>query len=125
MTRRYRRGPVSPLLLFLGAALLSALLAAGVLTFRFGLHWLLAYALAINLITLAAYGYDKSASRRTWLRVPERVLHLLALAGGTPAAFAAQRLFRHKTIKAPFRLQSTLIAAAQVLLLVAWVWYRW
>jgi uncharacterized membrane protein YsdA (DUF1294 family) len=57
--------------------------------------------------------------------VPERVLHLLALAGGTPAAFAAQRLFRHKTIKAPFRLQFTLIAAAQALLLAAWVWYRW
>jgi uncharacterized membrane protein YsdA (DUF1294 family) len=49
------------------------------------------------------YGRDKAAARRGGRRTPEVTLHLLALAGGWPGALLAQRVFRHKTKKQPFR----------------------
>lgn len=60
------------------------------------------YALA-SLITFLAYAFDKSAARNNRQRTPEKTLHLLALLGGWPGALAAQRLFRHKSIKAEFQ----------------------
>ena len=85
---------------------------------------LLAYAAGINLTTLGAYAYDKSvaAGSATLWRVPEAVLHLLALAGGTPAAFAAQQLLRHKTRKPGFRTWFWVIVAIQAAALGGWLW---
>ena len=77
----------------------------------------------INASTFALYGYDKAASRRRLSRVPERTLHLLAFAGGTPAAWFAQRAFRHKTVKGSFRMVFGLVAAAQAAIIVWAVWY--
>lgn len=57
--------------------------------------------------------------------MPARVLHGLALVGGTPAALLGQYVLRHKTLKRPFRSTFMAIIAVQVLLLGAWVWYRW
>ncbi|MFS3129498.1 DUF1294 domain-containing protein [Nocardioides sp. Bht2] len=65
--------------------------------------YLLAGYAALSLVTFAAYGLDKSAARRGRRRVPENRLHLLAIVGGWPGALAAQRTFRHKTVKQPFR----------------------
>ena len=61
------------------------------------------YLVAINLTTLCMYGYDKFISSRGKLRVPENVLHLLALLGGSPSALLAQHLFRHKVSKRSFQ----------------------
>jgi uncharacterized membrane protein YsdA (DUF1294 family) len=108
------------------AALVTALIA-WLLAVR--LYWaaLLAFLAAINLTTFVAYLYDKSVARgeggRLW-RIPETVLHVLALAGGTPAAFAGQKLLRHKTVKRPFRAGFWLIVVLQIAALSLWVWYR-
>jgi uncharacterized membrane protein YsdA (DUF1294 family) len=72
------------------------------------------YLAGINLSAVGLYGYDKWAAGAERLRVPELVLHLLALLGGSPAAFAAQSLFRHKTVKRPFRVVFWLIVVAQI-----------
>ena len=40
---------------------------------------LLSYLLSVNLITLLMYGYDKWSAQIEALRVPEKVLHGLAL----------------------------------------------
>ena len=69
--------------------------------------------LAINLWTGAAFWYDKRCALRGQRRTPEARLLGLALAGGTPAAFLARRLFRHKTRKQPFSTYLHLIAAVQ------------
>lgn len=74
---------------------------------------ILFYCLAVNLVTFALYGADKRAAVRQGPRVPEKALHALALAGGTPAAWLAQRHFRHKTRKDSFQAMFWLIAAAQ------------
>lgn len=71
---------------------------------RQGLPPLYAYLVGINLVTLACYGFDKYQSIQKGIRIPEMVLHGLALAGGTPGAFLGQRVFRHKTTKPRFRM---------------------
>lgn len=64
----------------------------------------MAIALAIlNAFTFLLYGADKAAARRGGNRIPENILHLLALLGGWAGAFMAQRLFRHKTGKRRFQ----------------------
>ncbi|MFN4261123.1 MAG: DUF1294 domain-containing protein [Gemmataceae bacterium] len=82
--------------------------------------WLAAWLFAINLGALLYYGYDKWQARRGGRRVPENVLHALALGGGSPGAYLAMRLFRHKTVKGGFRIVFWLIVLAQAALLV-WV----
>ena len=68
-----------------------------------GLQTLTAVLAALNLVTFLLYWKDKSAARKQQRRVPEANLHLAALLGGWPAAWMAQDIFRHKTIKTSFR----------------------
>ena len=88
-----------------------------------GLHWFLSYLAGVNCATFYLYGHDKLAATRGWLRVPERALHLFAFVGGTPFAYLAQRLFRHKTIKASFRVIFWILALVQVALIAWAIWY--
>jgi uncharacterized membrane protein YsdA (DUF1294 family) len=85
----------------------------------------------INIIALAAMGYDKSLARgghatlghstngrrRTHARrVPERNLMLLALAGGSAGALLGLYLFRHKTRHRLFSVGLPLILVLQIAL---------
>lgn len=56
-----------------------------------------------SLLSFMLYGLDKQAARRGRRRVPEALLHWLALWGGWPGAWLAQQQFRHKTRKPAFR----------------------
>jgi uncharacterized membrane protein YsdA (DUF1294 family) len=60
--------------------------------------------LAINIVTVVTYRYDKNIAGGSRRRVPESRLLLLALIGGTPAAYIAMYLMqpRHKTRKVRF-----------------------
>lgn len=106
-----------------GAGGTLAAAAAGWGCLRAGAGGWAAWFAAVNLATLLLYGWDKAASRAGWLRVPEIVLHVFALAGGTPAALAGMWLFRHKTVKRSFRLVFWLIVACQGAL-IAWLLWR-
>lgn len=74
----------------------------------------LLWLVAINLWTLLRFWQDKRRAIAGGRRIPERDLLGLALLGGSPGAFAARRLFRHKTRKQPFSLYLVLIALIQV-----------
>jgi uncharacterized membrane protein YsdA (DUF1294 family) len=89
------------------------------------LDGLMAWLLAVNLVTLLGYGYDKliAGSHRT--RVPERVLLVLALAGGTPGAFLGMRVFRHKTSKGSFRFKVCLAVLVQAVVIAVYYWMTW
>ena len=102
--------------------LLLPLLAACLLG-RLGWGWWLPYA-ALALPTLLAYWLDKRAALRGAWRIPEARLQLLHLAGGWPAAFLAQRWFRHKTRKQPFLLIYWLAALANLAPPLAWWWFQ-
>jgi len=64
------------------------------------LYWV--WLAALSAITFIVYGFDKSRARNSGRRVPEKVLHWLALAGGFPGGWAGRAVFRHKTQKAFF-----------------------
>ncbi len=84
--------------------------------FRFRLHLspIFAYIATVNTVGFMMYALDKFLAKRSWLRVPESLLHLLAFAGATPAAIVAQQLFWHKTTKRSFQVMFWLIALVQV-----------
>ena len=73
------------------------------------LRWVGICFAVISAVTFGLYGHDKKRAESGGWRTPESVLHLLELLGGWPAAFIAQRYFRHKTIKTSYRLTFWLI----------------
>lgn len=74
----------------------------------------LLWLVAINLWTLLRFWQDKRRAIAGGRRIPERDLLGLALLGGSPGAFAARRLFRHKTRKQPFSLYLVLTVLIQM-----------
>lgn len=80
------------------------------------------YLLAVNLVTFAAFGLDKRRAERGAWRISERRLLGLTAAGGGAGAMAAQRLFRHKTIKEPFASRLRLILTVQAIAAGFAVW---
>lgn len=73
--------------------------------------------IVINVVAFVIYSYDKAIAASSWTRVPERVLLLLALIGGTIGALIGMLLFRHKTSKASFRLKFLLVVLLQIALI--------
>ena len=108
----------NPYFLFSLISILFTLSFFSYLVFSFNIGYLFSYLLAINCTTFLFYAYDKRAALSKWKRVPEIVLHGLALLGGTPFAFLGQYLFRHKTIKGSFRIVFWLIFIIQIILLL-------
>jgi uncharacterized membrane protein YsdA (DUF1294 family) len=108
------------------------LLATGVgLVLALGLWWGLSrqfdwrhllgfWLVGVNVTALAYYGYDKGQAQSGSNRVPEVVLHWLSASGGSPGAYAAMHLFRHKTIKGKFRILFWCIVVLQVAI-AAWI----
>ncbi len=84
-----------------------------------------AYLLSISLVTFLCYGFDKQQAKKgNRTRLPEALLHVCALIGGTPGAFLGQIVFRHKTAKRSFRLVFWLIVVLQCLTLGFGLYYR-
>ena len=77
----------------------------------------IAYAVAINFTLFFLYLYDKISAKFSRLRIPELILHLYTLLGGTPMAFLAQKILSHKSTKPNF--QSTFKKIVFIQLLVA------
>lgn len=80
---------------------------------------------AINLLVFVLFGLDKALARRDARRIRESTLLWLAFIGGTPGAYAARRLFRHKTRKQPFSDHLFAIAVLQTIAiggLIGWTW---
>ncbi|MDA3935446.1 MAG: DUF1294 domain-containing protein [Actinomycetota bacterium] len=65
---------------------------------------LLGVYVAMSSLAFIMYGMDKAAARQGRWRTPEVTLHLVSAFGGWPGALVAQRVFRHKTRKQPFRM---------------------
>lgn len=79
--------------------------------------WSVLWVGALSLVTFGIYGYDKTQAQGGGSRVPEAVLHLLGLLGGTPGAFIAMRMFHHKTSKQSFQTVFWIIVAVQLVVL--------
>jgi len=104
---------------FFGSAFLLAVALYAGLVANPWIAWLL----AVNLVTLFTFWYDKLIAGSKRQRVPEKVLLGLALVGGTPGAILGMQQFRHKTAKASFKRKLRLVVGFQLVLLVGyWVW---
>lgn len=68
----------------------------------------------INLWTLLRFWQDKQRAMSGERRISEAELLNLAFIGGSPGAFLARRLFRHKTRKEPFSTRLLVIVALQL-----------
>lgn len=77
----------------------------------------------VNFATFCAFGWDKARARRQQRRISESTLLWLVFAGGSPAAYAGRRTFRHKTKKQPFVSQLHSIAAIQCAAIAAGLYY--
>jgi uncharacterized membrane protein YsdA (DUF1294 family) len=82
------------------------------------------YALTINAITYFLFGFDKRAAERGNSRIPEKTLLMAAALGGSVGAVLAQRRFRHKTQKQPFKALLYGIIAVQFALISRY-FYTW
>jgi uncharacterized membrane protein YsdA (DUF1294 family) len=82
------------------------------------------YALLINAITYLLFGFDKRAAERGDSRIPEKTLLIASALGGSVGAVIAQRQFRHKTKKQPFKalLYGTIVAQ---IVLISTYFYAW
>jgi uncharacterized membrane protein YsdA (DUF1294 family) len=110
-----------------GIALGCVVAVVLVLQFSLGLPWtwyhlLIGWLLGVNLTAFAYYGYDKRQATANGPRVPELVLHGLAVVGGTLGAYGGMQLFRHKTIKGAFQIFFWAVAVLQVVLVAVVVW---
>jgi len=79
------------------------------------IHPVWIYLIIISLITFLFYGYDKYQARNHNTRIPEVILHLLTLLGGTLGAFLGQVLFRHKTKKWKFQLVLSMMVQVEMM----------
>lgn len=72
----------------------------------------------LSVATYAAYRSDKRRAEAGAWRIPETTLHFMALLGGWPGGFLAQRRFRHKTAKVSFQMVFWAMVLAHQLLAV-------
>ena len=106
---------------FLILAVILIVILSFIFSYLIEINLLYAYVTSINLITLLFYGYDKHQAGNNGFRIPEIVLHLLALIGGSPGALLGQILFRHKTRKVKFSFVFIMIVIIQVVVVVVWM----
>jgi uncharacterized membrane protein YsdA (DUF1294 family)/cold shock CspA family protein len=93
--------PVSPWVAVIGSIAFLLIVAGLAVIGRLPVFVPIVY-LALSLITIVAYAFDKSAAMNRRWRTQESTLNLLALLGGWPGAWISQLLFRHKTKKSSF-----------------------
>ena len=78
--------------------------------------------IALNLLAFVLYAFDKYQAVHDKWRVRESTLLLAAALGGAAGAFAAMRVFRHKTKHMRFRIGVPLLLLLHIFLLACIVW---
>ncbi len=79
------------------------------------MEYILIYFAVISLVTAVVTIYDKKAAKKwTKHRVPEKVLFLLAISGGSVAEYLTMLKIRHKTKQKRFMIGLPIIILLQV-----------
>lgn len=100
-------------LLILVALLIFPALMAAHLAHIFDSRYIYGYLLAVSLVTFFLNMHDKRMAESGGWRTPEATLHLFEFLGGWPAAFIAQRVFRHKISKLRYQISFWMIVVLQ------------
>jgi uncharacterized membrane protein YsdA (DUF1294 family) len=72
--------------------------------------------LVVNIIAFVLIGYDKKLAQNNKRRIPEKILLLFVLIGGTIGSGLGMLFFRHKTSKTSYLLKFWLIVVLQLLI---------
>ena len=78
----------------------------------------------MSIITFMAYAADKYAAQTGRWRIPEANLHLLELLSGWPGALLSQRVLRHKSRKAGYRVALWLMVLLNLAATIAWIYWK-
>ena len=78
------------------------------------MKYAVAYIVIVNIVAFCLYGIDKNAAIRQKQRIPNRVLLLLAVFGGSLGALAGMYTFRHKTKKWYYTITVPLLLMIQI-----------
>jgi len=100
------------------AALALFVVLALVLGVRAYVAWLTAW----SVVTFAAYAIDKTQARRGGWRIPELVLHALAIVGGAIGGWVGLLGLHHKTRHPVFPLVLAVALIVQIVIGVAVGW---
>jgi uncharacterized membrane protein YsdA (DUF1294 family) len=104
-----RRAYSSPYRRYGLIALGGAVAIAAALLVLFDVGWIYpAWIVAASVVTFAAYGFDKRRAQSGGERIPEAVLHAMALAGGFPGGWLGRAIFHHKTREPMFAVVLTI-----------------
>ena len=78
------------------------------------IDWLAGYCALMSLVSFIQFGMDKRRAQKHQWRIPEKILFLTAMAGGSPGAILGMVFFRHKTLHKSFRVGLPMILVLQV-----------
>ena len=73
--------------------------------------------IVINVVTFLVYGIDKWKAQQSKWRIPEAMLLLLAVIGGSVGAWLGMKTWHHKTMHKKFKYGLPLILLAQIALI--------
>ncbi len=115
-----RRKSISPLRYYttIGLAVTAAL--ALLLWHRYALSVFEVWLISVNTVTLLFFVLDKALAWDERKRIPEKVLLVLILVGGSPAGLVGMELLRHKVRKASFQRAFWAIVALHILGVCIW-----
>ena len=82
------------------------------------LPWTTAFLASVNFCAFFAFWLDKQRAVCGGRRISESDLLTLAALGGSPAAYLARSMYRHKTRKQPFSSRLATIAGMQAAALI-------
>ena len=78
----------------------------------------------LNLVTFVLFALDKRKAVRGNWRIPEALLLILSVLGGSMGALMAMSLFRHKTQKKLFLIGIPLVFILQIILTMWFIFSR-
>ena len=81
------------------------------------MQWFWIYIAVINIIGILAMGIDKEKARKEAWRIPEKVLFLIAILGGSFGCWFGMYGFHHKTKHMKFVIGIPAILLVQAILL--------
>ena len=81
-------------------------------------QFIICYLVMVNLVAFITYGIDKLKARRNRWRIPESILLLLAVIGGSVGAWLGLKVWHHKTLHKKFKYGIPFILIVQVALCI-------
>ncbi len=86
----------------------------------FQVNWYVTWLVFWSVVTFIYYGFDNWQAGHAGWRVPETVLHSLALLGGFVGGWVGRMVFHHKTRKPLFTGLLLLSTALHIVLYIIW-----